>query len=192
MASFLAWYRAGSGGSILDVGGTPEFWSESGLDDAITVLNLAPEPEGMPARMAYVQGSATELPFEDGSFDVVFSNSMIEHLGEWANQERFAREAMRVGRGLWIQTPARWFPIEPHLLTPVVHYLPKGAQRHLLRNFTVWGWVTRPDQDEVDRLLDELALLTAAQMRALFPGCTLERERVLGLTKSLMIRKAPV
>jgi SAM-dependent methyltransferase len=192
MASFLAWYRAGSGISILDVGGTPEFWSESGLDDAITVLNLAPEPEGMPERMAYVQGSATELPFEDGSFDVVFSNSMIEHLGEWANQERFAREALRVGRGLWIQTPARWFPIEPHLLTPVVHYLPKGTQRHLLRNFTVWGWVTRPDQDEVDRLLDELALLTAAQMQALFPGCTLERERFLGLTKSLMIRKAPV
>ena len=146
----------------------------------------------MPATLTYVQGSATDLPFGDRSFDIVFSNSMIEHLGDWASQERFAREALRVGRGLWVQTPARWFPVEPHLLTPLVHYLPKGAQRHLLRNFTVWGWITRPRQDEVEDLLDELALLTASQVRTLFPGCSLLRERVLGLTKSIMVVKVPV
>jgi hypothetical protein len=82
--------------------------------------------------------------------------------------------------------------IDPHVLTSLVHYLPKSAQRHLLRNLTVWGWATRPDQDEIERLLNELALLTAAQMRRLFPGCAIQCERILGLTKSVIATKLPV
>jgi SAM-dependent methyltransferase len=190
MAAFLRWYRSQSGGSILDVGGTPEFWSGAGLNGNVTVINLEPSPERLPEEMTYVQGSATTLPFEDGSFDVLFSNSMIEHLGARANQERFAHEALRVGRSLWIQTPNRWFPIEPHLLTPFIHYLPTSAQRRLIRNFTTWGWITRPDRREIEELLDELLLLDADDLRSLFPGCTLTRERVLGLTKSLIVTRS--
>jgi methyltransferase family protein len=155
----------------------------------VTLLNLEPQPTELPEGLTYVQGSATSLPFEDGSFEVVFSNSVIEHLGQRQNQAGFAQEALRVGRSVWVQTPARWFPIEPHLLTPLIHYLPKSTQRRLLRNFTVWGRVTRPDQQEVDDLLDELVLLSAADMRSLFPGCALHRERVLGVTKSLIMTK---
>ncbi|MGA9633817.1 MAG: methyltransferase domain-containing protein, partial [Solirubrobacterales bacterium] len=155
----------------------PEFWADTDLDQRVTIVNVLPPPEGLGGTQAYVQGSATSLPFEDRAFDVVFSNSMIEHLGDRTNQQRFAREALRVGRGVWIQTPARWFPIEPHLLTPFVHYLPKNAQRRLLRNLTIWGWITRPDQSEVDNLLEELSLLSARDMRLLFPGCSLLRER---------------
>ena len=123
---------------------------------------------------------------------MVFSNSMIEHLFTRTNQAAFANEALRVGRGVWVQTPSRWFPIEPHLLTPGIHYLPKFFRRRLLRNFTVWGLLTRPQQSYVDRLVDEIALLTANDMRALFPGCELRRERVLGMTKSLIaVRRGP-
>jgi Methyltransferase domain len=191
MAAFVEWYRARCSGPILDVGGTPEFWTDADLHGSVTILNVLPPPESLPGNLAYVQGSATSLPFEDRSFGVVFSNSMIEHLGERTIQQRFASEALRVGRGVWIQTPARWFPIEPHFLTPLIHYLPKRAQRRLLRNFTIWGWITRPDQDYVDKLIDELALLSAGDMRFLFPGCTLLRERVLGMTKSLIVAKSP-
>jgi Methyltransferase domain len=190
MAAFREWYLARSGGPILDVGGTPEFWAGD-LAERVTILNILPPPDELPANLSYVQGSATNLPFEDRSFDVVFSNSMIEHLGERTNQQRFASEALRVGRGVWIQTPARWFPVEPHLLTPLIHYLPKRTQRRLLRNFTIWGWITRPDQGYVDKLIDELALLSARDMRLLFPGCELLRERVLGMTKSLIVTKSP-
>jgi SAM-dependent methyltransferase len=191
MAAFLDWYRARDGGTILDVGGTPEFWAGADVNGKVTLVNLQAPPTELPDGLTYVQGSATSLPFEDRSFEVVFSNSVIEHLGERQNQEGFAGEALRVGRRVWIQTPARWFPIEPHLLTPLIHYLPKDAQRRLLRNFTIWGWITRPDQVEVEELVDELALLTAADMRSLFPGCTLHRERVLGVTKSLIMTRPP-
>jgi SAM-dependent methyltransferase len=186
MATFLDWYHARYGGPILDVGGTAEFWLDANVDMDVTILNLLPAPEDLPGNLTYVQGSATSLPFEDRSFGVVFSNSMIEHLGEPANQQRFASEALRVGRGVWVQTPNRWFPIEPHLITPLVHYLPRSMQRRLLRNFTIWGWLTRPDQSYVDSWLDEIALLSPRDMRLLFPGCTLLRERVLGMTKSLI------
>jgi hypothetical protein len=191
MAAFLGWHQARRGGAILDVGGTPEFWIDVDLDESVTILNLLPAPGYLPENLTYVQGSATSLPFEDRSFDVVFSNSMIEHLGERANQQRFASEALRVGRSVWVQTPNRWFPIEPHLITPFVHYLPKGMRRRLLRNFTIWGWITRPDQSEVDRLLDEIALLSAREMRLLFPECALLRERLLWMTKSLIAVMPP-
>lgn len=186
MEAFLELFKPGAETSILDVGGTSEFWLDSGRTLRVTILNISPGPEHLPPNFTYVQGSATSLPFPDRSFDIVFSNSMIEHLGDRVSQESFAREALRVGRGVWVQTPARWFPIEPHLLTPFIHYLPKRAQRSLLRNFTVWGLIARPDQSYVDRFLDETVLLTARDMRALFSGCKLRRERVLGLTKSLI------
>ena len=74
-------------------------------------------------------GDGRALPFRDEAFDVVFSNSVIEHVGDAASQRRFAREVARVGRAYWVQTPNRWFPVEQHLLTPLVHWLPKSWQR---------------------------------------------------------------
>lgn len=186
MKAFLGLFEPGLEMSILDVGGTSEFWVDTDRKLRVTILNITPRMEYLPPNFSYVQGSATSLPFSDGSFDIVFSNSMIEHLHDRVSQELFAREALRVGRGVWVQTPARWFPIEPHLLTPFIHFLPKRAQRRLLRNFTVWGLIARPDQSYVDRFLNETVLLTTRDMRELFPGCKLRRERVLGLAKSLI------
>ena len=74
-----------------------------------------------------MQADATErLPFEDGAFDLAYSNSVIEHLAP-ARREAFAREIRRVARGWWVQTPAYGFPIEPHSLLPGAHWLPPGA-----------------------------------------------------------------
>lgn len=94
---------------------------------------------------------------------------------------------MRVGRALWIQTPNRWFPIEPHFLTPFIHWLPKRLRKRLVRNFTVWGLVTRPTIETAHEIVDEIRLLSAKELRELFPGCEIVRERFLGLTKSLIV-----
>jgi SAM-dependent methyltransferase len=75
----------------------------------------------------YVQGDALELPFEDGSFDIVFSNAVIEHVGGEEEQRRFVAESLRVGRRAFITTPNRWFPIEVHTRLPLVHWLPDAA-----------------------------------------------------------------
>jgi hypothetical protein len=172
--------------TILDVGGTPFNWELAGIRSRLTLLNLSP-PRGfdaLPANYGFVVGSGTQLEFDEGAFDVVFSNSVIEHLGSWQQQRAFAREVRRVARGLWVQTPARGFPIEPHLMTPFLHYLPLAWQRRLLRNFSVWGLIARPSREAVDGFLRQTRLLGYQEMRELFPDCEIRRERFLGLTKS--------
>ena len=71
--------------------------------------------------------------------------------GHAASQQRFAREVARVGRAFWIQTPNRWFPVEQHLLTPFVHWLPKRWQRRIVPRFTVWDALVRPSPDRRGR-----------------------------------------
>jgi SAM-dependent methyltransferase len=72
----------------------------------------------------YVQGNAVELPFEDGAFDIVYSNAVIEHVGGEAEQRRFVAEALRVAPRVFVTTPNRWFPVEVHTRLPLVHWLP--------------------------------------------------------------------
>ena len=85
-----------------------------------------------------------------------------------------------------MQTPARSFPVEPHLLTPFIHWLPRRLQLPLLRHFTVWGLVTRASVESARSLAAELRLLNGREMKLLFPDCEIRRERVAGLTKSFI------
>ena len=174
------------GERLLDVGGYPWCWPAGALPCAITILNRdIPSNTGTGhSPCEFVAGDGCALPFAEGAFEVVFSNSVIEHVGTWERQQAFAAEARRVGRRLWVQTPAREFFIEPHLIAPFIHWLPRTWQRRLMRNFTVRGWIERPDAVAVDAFLAEVRLLTRAEMSALFPDCTILRERFLGLTKS--------
>jgi hypothetical protein len=145
----------------------------------------------MGGAVAWVAGDGRMLPFRDGAFDVVFSNSVIEHVGEAESQRRFAREVARVGRAYWVQTPNRWFPVEQHLLTPFVHWLPRAWQRALAPRFNLWQFVARPPEDRrrfyVEHYLSDVRLLSAAGLRALFPGARVIRERFAGVTKSLVV-----
>jgi hypothetical protein len=133
-----------------------------------------------------VVGDGRFLPFGDKSFDIVFSNSVIEHLGDFASQQLFAKETVRVGIRYCVQTPNRWFPIDPHLFTPLIHFLPQGWQRRLLRNFTIWGLVARPTLEQCDEFLQEVRLLGYREFKGLFPNAEIYRERFFGLTKSLV------
>ena len=182
---FSSIISAGNESTILDVGGASAYWKEFSSDAHITVVNLDKTWMGPPNRncsCAVADGCA--LPFRADSFDVVFSNSVIEHLHSFENQQRFAREIQQCGRHLWVQTPAKYFPIEPHVQTLFIHYLPRPILRRLIRLFTIWGLMTQPDQQEVDELLAEVRLITYKDMRRLFPGCRIVRERFLLMTKS--------
>lgn len=113
--------------TILDVGGYPWLWIASKIRGRITLLNTQ-FPSGLQEQYSgkfdFVTGDGCALPYADKSFDIVFSNSVIEHVGSYERQRRFAAEVQRVGRSAWVQTPAREFFIEPHLLTPFIHWLP--------------------------------------------------------------------
>jgi len=105
----------------------------------------------------YVQASALELPFEDGAFDVFFSNAVIEHVGSREAQQRFVAEALRVAPRVFITTPNRWFPVELHTRAPLVHWLPDAAA-HLAYDLIRTPWAK------------ENHLLGPRDLRALFPG----------------------
>ncbi len=121
----------------------------------------------------FVQGDAVQLPFGDGEFDIAYSSSLIEHL-QREDRGRAAAEISRVGWRLFVQTPNRWFPIEPHALLPFVHWLPRPLGRLL------WRWGVTGES------FDSIRLLTSRELRALFPGAEIVRERVGPLTKSLI------
>src|SRR5207247_1510773 len=88
----------------------------------------------------FVRADATErLPFEDGAFDLAYSNSVIEHLPV-ERRAAFARELRRVARGWWVQTPAFSFPVEPHALLPFAHWLPARARRAYWRLGAAGSW----------------------------------------------------
>ncbi len=175
---------------LLDVGGSSGSWTWFPQPvKQIDLLNVTPirwDPAAHPGhRIQVLEGDGRRLPFSDGSYGIVFSNSVIEHLGTWDAQRAFAAEARRVGQKLWIQTPAREFVVEPHYLTPFIHWAPRSWRRVLARNFTVWGWLVRPSPEYVEKGIRELRLLTRREMRELFPDCEIRRERFLGLfTKS--------
>ncbi len=198
MNRFVETFRPSAETTVLDVGGTPYNWEQIGARFPVTLLNSEPlEADGLGAHYTLVQGSGTRLDFPDRSFDIAFSNSVIEHVGSLDAQRAFAKELRRVGRQLLVQTPARSFFFEPHLLTPFIHFLPLSWQRRLVRNFTLWGWITRPSRASVDRMLGELRLLDYATFRELFPDCEIRRERFFGFTKAFVAvriepREAPL
>ena len=171
---------------VLDIGGGVQTWTtESGEVNQfpVTLLNIR-SVSILPERFTAIEASATALPFADKSFDIAFSNSVIEHVGTWQDQQAFAIEARRVASKLWVQTPARSFPIEPHQFGLFVHFLPKRVQYKLARRFTIWGWLNKPTPAEVRELVDEVRLLTYREMKELFPDCQILKERCLLLTKS--------
>lgn len=172
--------------TILDVGGTWSNWELLNEKPQVVVLNLYGPPPGQQTTK-WVVGSGLMLPFGDDTFDIVYSNSVIEHLGTLANQRRFADELRRVGRRYYVQTPNKRFVIEPHLITPLIHYLPKQSQRRLLRNGTVWGWLTRPSQESCDQFLSTTRLLNCKEFQDLFDfKGQVWKERFLGLVKSFI------
>jgi len=169
---------------VLDIGGTPDNWQLVSVAPRVVLLNMPRARADLADAAVWVAGDGRFLPFRDGAFDVVFSNSVIEHVGDAASQERFAREVARVGRAFWVQTPNRWFPVEQHLLTPLVHWLPKRWQRAIVRRGTVWSALTRPTPDRRDFYIDHF--LRDIRLLELFPGARIIRERFLGITKSLI------
>ncbi|WP_456426213.1 methyltransferase domain-containing protein [Rhodocaloribacter sp.] len=186
MAHFQSLFKPTASTTILDVGGTPYNWNLLDCEAQITLLNLSiPENhESQPPNYHFVKGDGTDLAYPDGAFDIAYSNSVIEHLYTYEQQAKFAAEIRRVGKRVWVQTPARSFFFEPHLITPFVHYLSRTWQRRLLRNFTVWGLLVRPSRERVDQFLEEVRLLGLQEMQALFPDCTIYRERFLFFTKA--------
>ncbi len=177
--------------NILDVGGTQRFWEVVGFTDKehchVTLLNLF-KPEVKYDNFTGIAGDATNLvDFKTNQFDIVFSNSVIEHVGNFSNQKLMANEIQRVGIRYFVQTPNFFFPIEPHFLFLGFHWLPTSIRISLIRKFNL-GWIKKtPDFREAKELIDSIQLLKKKELLALFPDAYLYEEKFLGLTKSFVV-----
>ena len=172
------------GESIIDVGGEPNIWtSNSPLVERIDLVNLKvmsiDSRDQSEHGIRAIVGDGRHLEFVDRSYDIAFSNSAIEHVGTWEDQQKCAAEMRRVGKRLWCQTPARECPIEPHYMAPFIHWLPRSLQRRLMRHCTPWGWMSKPSQADVDFMVDTTRLLSFREMKQLFPDCRILVERFL-------------
>jgi hypothetical protein len=173
---------------ILDIGGTNSLWEQAGYaDDArfqITILNHCAQPQ-QHANVVPAEGDARALRgFADHSFDVVFSNSVIEHLFTRQGQAAMASEIRRVGRRYWVQTPNYWFPFEPHFHFVGWQWLPESWRVAILRRRDC-GWRSKtPDLERARELVREVRLLRRHELKSLFPGARIESERMVGLVKS--------
>jgi len=181
MRHFNAIMSPGNGTSVLDLGGQPMIWDSTPSRLDLTILNkpgIAASNHASHHNIRYVDGDACTVDgFSDRSFDVVFSNSVIEHVGPVSKQEEFAREVRRLGQSYWVQTPSKWFPIEAHSGMPFWWFYPASVRRRFIE-----GW--REKLPAWTEMVEETTVLTKADLHRLFPEATVLVEKSLGLPKS--------
>ncbi len=176
---------------ILDVGGTEIYWERMGFlpgkGITITLLNTYQAAVKHPGFFS-LKGDGRNMPeFTDNSFDIVFSNSVIEHVGSSEDQQKMVAEMRRVGKRLYLQTPNRYFPLEPHFLFPFFQFMPLGLQTALLRRFSL-GWYPRqPNKEKARQLASSIRLMTQQELRSLYPKAKIVKEKFAGLTKSFVV-----
>lgn len=201
---------------ILDVGGVPAFWQSMGFEDTqdvhITLLNLEAYSVDSPL-FTSLAGDASDLSrFRDREFDIVFSNSVIEHVGDDRRQYSMAREIMRVGKAYFVQTPNILFPIEAHFYFPFFQFMPISLRAFLLYYFdltgggiprTIQGWKARLSFRQFERLpceswercverVKSVRLLGKRKFCLFFPNGILHKEKSFGLTKSYILHTHPL
>lgn len=177
---------------VIDLGGTVESWSRAPVRPrSVTILNMFEPGISSDPSLSPIVGDACnarevlERAGRNTKFDLVYCNSVIEHVGGHAKRLELAREVHALAPRHWVQTPYRYFPIEPHWLCPIMQFLPLAAAARLAFRWPLAH--SRPNTYEQAR--DEVMwteLLTVTQMRTYFSTSTIFRERFVGLTKSLI------
>jgi len=177
---------------ILDVGGTESFWQmmgQAGKEEFQIILVNTEKIETTFPNFRFVQADSRNLSmFSDSEFDIVFSNSVIEHVGGYEEQKKMAGEIMRVGKRYFIQSPNYYFPFEPHFMFPLFQFLPAGIKTFLVANFNM-GWYKKSTKKEAEKIVKSISLLKKKELLMLFPGSCIIKERFLFLTKSFIVYK---
>ncbi|HEY9743765.1 MAG TPA: methyltransferase domain-containing protein, partial [Coleofasciculaceae cyanobacterium] len=170
--------------NILDVGGTQTFWDTSGFFDEnmdllkITLMNVRKVPVSRPNFNSIVGDARNMKNFKDNQFDVIFSNSVIEHVGDYNAQLQMANEIKRVGKRYFVQTPNLYFPIEPHFVFPFFQFLPVEVRVWLISHFDLGFYEKITDQKTAIEAVTSITLLNKKKFISLFPEANLFEEKI--------------
>lgn len=177
---------------ILDAGGTVSFWEQmeyaGNSDFEITLVNIEIPEITKHKNILPVKGDVTDLGmFKNKCFDIVFSNSVIEHIPTANGRQQMADEIKRVGKSYFIQTPNYYFPFEPHFLLPLFQYYPKRFKIFLLTHFNI-GWFKKCEtRNEALKILSENRLLKFKEFKGYFKNSNIIFEKFLFLKKSIIL-----
>ncbi|HLT12188.1 MAG TPA: class I SAM-dependent methyltransferase [Micromonosporaceae bacterium] len=174
--------------SVVDLGGTLLSWQRAPVRPKhLHVINVSKPPKDVPDWAEVERADACALPdhIAKRRYDLVYSNSVIEHVGGHERRLRFAESVHRLADRHWVQTPYRYFPIEPHWLFPGLQFLPVAARTAIVYRWPLVSVPGRPRSAVLSSIL-WTELIDRTQMRLYFPDSQLLAERVLGLTKSLI------
>lgn len=171
---------------VLDLGGTPDFWeSAPERPERVTLVNL--RSFSSTDLIIAVQGDACCPPagITNSNFDLVVSNSLLEHVGGHAQRSRLADVIHAASSRHWVQTPYRYFPVEPHWLFPGLQFLPFAARVAVTNRWKLGNRFTTSRQEAIDSV-HEVDLIGITQMADYFPDSVIWREKFGGLVKSIV------
>ncbi|MCZ4123288.1 class I SAM-dependent methyltransferase [Streptomyces sp. H39-S7] len=178
--------------SVIDLGGTVETWLRAPVRPArVHVVNLEEHPPQSPDWIRAEYGDACDLPkdlLDCGDYDLVYSNSVLEHVGGHAQRNRFADAVHALAPRHWVQTPYRYFPIEPHWLFPGFQILPVNARAQLARYWPL-AHSRAGSTEEGLRSVLSTELISRSEMKFYFPDSRVISEHMAGLVKSLIAVK---
>lgn len=192
---------------VLDLGGTVTAWQPSS-DRAysspvrpahVTVINLeendlyvyADGRSGDDEFVSHAVGDAcraSEVLAKSGlaaDFDLVYSNSVIEHVGGHAQRVQFAEQIRKLAPRYWVQVPYKYFPVEPHWMFPGMQFLPTNIRVQIAMRWPL-APANSPDRESARDYVLSTELLSITEMRGYFPDSVVLKEKFLGLPKSLI------
>ena len=188
MAEMVQRMKLTANNRVLDLGGTPSIWQYADVPLDVTLLNLPglslKAPEHTIHTFTFVDGDATKVEaFGDKTFDFVFSNSVIEHVGGPEKQLSFATEVQRLADKYWIQTPSIFFPIEAHTGMPFWFLMPEGMRQSFIRNWKrkLPAWT---------EMVEGTTVISKDKMQEFFPDADLITEYKFGIPKSYILLRA--
>jgi len=174
---------------VLDLGGTAASWRASAVRPlSLTLVNLSHEQDQGEPWMDIMYADACAGGF--GQYDLVFSNSLLEHLGGHARRQQFADVVRESAPSWWVQTPYRYFPVEPHWVFPGFQFLPFRVRREITQRWKIGHMGAHVDKAEAAELVASVELISVTEMRSYFPTGEIWFERLAGLPKSLVAVKA--
>lgn len=203
--AFQAFKEGAPSDTILDVGATPTSltgslnylpdWSDSQDRTPMTTsceIDLSSHVNARyyraDKRKISQQAAGRKLPFEDGQFDWVYCNALIEHIGSFERQYELLKELTRVSRkGVFVTTANRWYPVEFNTRFPLLHWLPRGVWRRMLKMMGKGVWAS-------ESVLNPLSSKDLQKLASLLPGkpwSDIGHIRIFGVKAHffLMIRK---
>ena len=176
---------------ILDVGGTDDYWNQInlifGTNFQPIINNISKDELNQSNFSGIVDDGKCLSSVKDNTFDIAYSNSVIEHLSTFEEQQEMVDNLQRVAQYYFVQTPAFIFPFEPHFLFPFFHWLPKKVRMLLVYKFNL-GWFERcKNQMEAENLVDSIRIMKKKELKLIFGNAKIITERFFLIPKSYMV-----